>query len=197
MDYSLPTVVSGLGRCGTSMMMQMLHCGGMEVTGDAELPFLEDDRVNKLPLNDGWLRDLTSRNVIKILNPDIRSLPGWFRCRSIWMKRDVNEQTKSYIKYNVAMAGEQNIDPDEVANNIRRRTKLCLKELGRISDKGPLLVGFEVALERPFLAAVGVQAFLGEDLNHTKMAEAVIKRTPKCLVDVPEIKFAARRKLKI
>src|SRR5574340_1442392 len=80
------TIVSGLPRSGTSMMMKMLAAGGMTVlednirTADLDNPkgYFEFERVKNLPDGDtGWLNDAVGK-VVKIVAFFIPYLPNTY-----------------------------------------------------------------------------------------------------------------------
>ena len=60
-------VVTGFGRCGSSLAMRMLCAGGMPVTTDNRDSF-EDERVMRLPGDTRWLRECEGR-ALKVLDP--------------------------------------------------------------------------------------------------------------------------------
>lgn len=187
----LPTIVAGIGRCGSSMLMQMLIRGGLKPTGDAELPFLEDSRSTKLPKDPDWLMGLDSTHAVKILSPDTRPPPVWFRCNAIWLSRGIEEQIKSYVKYHNVRFNEQDIDHFEVRKNIERKVPLCLRVLNEIAEGNYLSMSFESILVDPLKASRNIKEYLRLDLDVYEMVEAVVPRSPGCLVDMPEIQFLA------
>src|SRR5574341_1296340 len=77
------TIVSGLPRSGTSMMMQMLEAGGMSVLNDAvrqadaDNPkgYYEFERVKRLGKGDtAWLPEAHGK-VVKVVSPLLQHLP--------------------------------------------------------------------------------------------------------------------------
>ena len=65
------TIVSGLPRSGTSMMMSMLQAGGMDLLTDNERKadidnprgYFEFERVKKVKEDPSWLKDTGGRAV--------------------------------------------------------------------------------------------------------------------------------------
>jgi len=93
------TVVSGLPRSGTSMMMSALEKGGMGLvvdhirTADANNPrgYYEFERVKKLPEGDvDWLVSANGK-AVKIISALLTYLPEDFHYRVIFMERDLEE----------------------------------------------------------------------------------------------------------
>lgn len=131
MEDKTITVVAGLGRCGSSMVMQMLVAGGMGATGAAGPPFWEDGRVTWLPSVSEWLRECEGK-ALKILGlnrmypPDATNSFRW-----IWMDRERDEQVKSQHKLAEWM-GRRRAPID--LGKARRESLAKIDELG-----GPLL----------------------------------------------------------
>ncbi len=96
------TVVSGLPRSGTSLMMQMLHAGGMEVLSDGARGaddnnpkgYLELEAVKHTSTDSTWVDDAAGR-AVKVIHALLRSLPEGYRYRVIFMKRRLDEVVAS------------------------------------------------------------------------------------------------------
>lgn len=92
------TVVSGLPRSGTSMMMQMLGAGGLELYTDGvrqpddDNPngYFEHEMVKHLEANDGWVGSAEGK-AIKVTSPHVLSLPLDREYRVIFMMRPIEE----------------------------------------------------------------------------------------------------------
>jgi hypothetical protein len=93
------TVVSGLPRSGTSMMMQILQAGGMEIltdhirSADDDNPrgYYEFERVKKLKDGDtSWVYDARGKGV-KIISYLLEYLPGEVDYQVVFMQRDMDE----------------------------------------------------------------------------------------------------------
>jgi hypothetical protein len=88
------TIVSGLPRSGTSLMMQMLVAGGMtplsdgERTADADNPrgYLEWERIKRLPNDLGCIAEAEGK-VVKVISRLLLSLPAGHEYRVIFMQR--------------------------------------------------------------------------------------------------------------
>lgn len=99
MPDSFVTVVSGLPRSGTSMMMQMLEAGGMDVLFDDERRADRDNprgyyelrRVKALPRGDAeWLDDAEGR-AVKVVSALLRWLPRDRSYRVLFLERHLDE----------------------------------------------------------------------------------------------------------
>lgn len=104
LDYV--TIVSGLPRSGTSMMMQMLDNGGILPlvdgirTPDIDNPkgYYEFERVKKLPEGDyEWLDDARGK-VVKVISALLTDLPPLYDYKIIFMQREIEEVLQSQKK---------------------------------------------------------------------------------------------------
>lgn len=94
--------MSGLPRCGTSMMMRMLEAGGMPVLvdgvrqADEDNPngYYEFERVKRLKDDKAWLPE-ASGHVVKMVSALLTELPADYRYRVVFMERDVAEMLES------------------------------------------------------------------------------------------------------
>jgi hypothetical protein len=122
------TIVTGLPRSGTSMMMQMLAAGGCRIltdgarAADANNPhgYLEYELVKRLPIESGWLH-LARGKALKVVAPLLPWLP-------------LEAADGSPFHYRVVF---MNRDPQEIADSQLR----MLRDLGRerMNQPGPLL----------------------------------------------------------
>ncbi|MGH2536335.1 MAG: sulfotransferase [Candidatus Promineifilaceae bacterium] len=93
------TVVSGLPRSGTSLMMRMLEAGGIppltdrERAADGDNPngYYEFERVKQLPKGDvGWLPEAQGK-AVKVISALLHHLPAGYPYRIVFMRRAVEE----------------------------------------------------------------------------------------------------------
>lgn len=92
------TVVSGLPRSGTSMMMQILQAGGMDLyTDNIRQPdvnnpkgYFESAEVKDLLIDQSFLH-LAENKVIKVVVPLLQKLPMNYSYRVIYMDRNIPE----------------------------------------------------------------------------------------------------------
>ncbi len=92
------TVVSGLPRSGTSLMMQMLGAGGMPLLVDQERPpdednpggYFEFSPVKRLPRDHSWLA-AAQGHAVKVVHRLLLHLPMNREYRVILMRRDLRE----------------------------------------------------------------------------------------------------------
>lgn len=92
------TIVSGLPRSGTSMMMRMLDAGGIPAltdnirTADEDNPrgYYEFEPVKKTKEDPSWLEDAGGK-VVKMVYRLLYDLPGGYQYRIVFMQRNLRE----------------------------------------------------------------------------------------------------------
>ena len=96
------TVVSGLPRSGTSLMMQMLAAGGLQVLSDGERQadadnprgYYEWERIKLLPQQPNCIQEAEGK-VVKIISQLLFALPSAHDYRIIFMQRPLAEVVAS------------------------------------------------------------------------------------------------------
>ena len=99
------TVVSGLPRSGTSLMMQMLAAGGMPVLSDGERQadadnprgYFEWERIKLLPRQPECIAEAEGK-VVKIISQLLFALPAGREYCVIFMQRPLTEVVASQAK---------------------------------------------------------------------------------------------------
>ena len=112
------TIVSGLPRSGTSLMMQMLDSGGMEVVTDNIRPpdednpkgYYEFEKAKKIKEDPSWLKDMRGK-AFKIVSMLLYDLPADEKYKVIFMKRNMDEILSSQNKMLERLG--QNPNPDD------------------------------------------------------------------------------------
>ncbi|MEE8424050.1 MAG: sulfotransferase family protein, partial [Thermodesulfobacteriota bacterium] len=102
LNKKIITVVSGLPRSGTSMMMKMLDAGGVEILSDGFREADEDnpkgyyefEKVKELGKDASWMGQAAGK-AVKIISALLKHLPGEFSYRIIFMRRKMEEILKS------------------------------------------------------------------------------------------------------
>jgi hypothetical protein len=96
------TVVSGLPRSGTSLMMQMLAVGGLQVLTDGERQadadnprgYYEWERIKLLPQQPNCIQEAEGK-VVKVISQLLFALPSVHDYRIIFMQRPLAEVVAS------------------------------------------------------------------------------------------------------
>ena len=92
------TVVSGLPRSGTSMLMKMLDAAGLEPiidgirAADSDNPggYYELEKVKKIGEDTSWLADARGK-VVKVISQLLRDLPSQFHYKVLFAHREMAE----------------------------------------------------------------------------------------------------------
>jgi len=178
------TIVSGLPRSGTSMMMRMLAAGGLPVLADGvRAPDLDNprgyfelERVKKLKEDKSWLPEAMGK-VVKVVSFLLPEVPVEFPCKIIFLRRALPEVIASQRQMLIRRGQTPNDAEDE------RLTVLYGKHLQHLSawlarqpNMEVLYIDHRRALESPRNVAEEVNAFLGADLDTAAMAAAVEPR---------------------
>jgi len=98
-------IVSGIPRSGTSLMMQMLQAGGVEILSDHKREadrsnpkgYLELEAVKKLGKDNSCLNAETGK-AVKVISHLLKFIPRNQKYKVIFMNRDINEVIKSQQK---------------------------------------------------------------------------------------------------
>src|SRR5258708_6773586 len=98
MNNQTITIVSGLPRSGTSMMMKMLEAGGLQAltdnirAADEDNPkgYFEFERVKQIENDKTWLEDARGR-VVKLISALLKHLPPSYNYKVIFMRRAMPE----------------------------------------------------------------------------------------------------------
>lgn len=181
-DQSIITVVSGLPRSGTSMMMKMLEAGGIPPvtdnlrTADEDNPkgYYEFERVKQLPKGDvAWLPDAQGK-VVKVIAALLPHLPGPYRYRVVFMQREMSEVLASQRQMLIRRGEDPNKIPDDViAKLFEKHLKQVNDWVAQQSNVERLDVNYNAMLKDPAPYITQINAFLGGQLNTHKMAEVV------------------------
>ncbi len=176
-------VVTGLPRSGTSMFMQMLAAGGLNILTDGlrepdeDNPrgYLEFEPVKNLLKDSKWLLEGRGK-VVKIVAPLLSALPAALPCRIIFTERDLDEVLDSQDRMLERRKQEIASTPErrQMLKNEYARTVVRVKAaLARRPGTQVLSVGYREAVLDARAVAERVSTFLGGGLDVGKMAASV------------------------
>ena len=176
----LITVVSGLPRSGTSMLMQMLYAAGYPCLtdgvrkADADNPrgYFEYEKVKRLRRDCAWLPEAKGK-AVKIIAQLIPFLPPQFSYRVIFMERDINEVLASQRKMLQRQGKSGGNLSDAQLGQIFERQIHEVKQLLAQHTIPTLDVAHSDALQRPVEIAEKIREFFGEDLAVCAMASVI------------------------
>ena len=175
------TIVSGLPRSGTSMMMNMLEAGGMSVltdgirTADEDNPkgYYEFERVKQIEQDAEWLEDARGK-AVKMVAALLKHLPADYDYEIIFMRRDIREVLASQRRMLVHRGEAPDTVPDErMAELFKRHLTQIEGWLADQSNISVLFVDHGHVLADPEQQARRVSAFLSHPLDVQAMAAVV------------------------
>jgi hypothetical protein len=172
-------VVSGLPRSGTSLMMQMLDNGGLEVvtdhirTADTDNPkgYYEYEMVKKIKKDATWL-PATRGKVFKMISQLLYDLPPSETYRIIFMERDLDEVLVSQEKM-LTRLGRQPAPREQIVRAYTVHLERLHEWLLRQRNIAVLRVSYNDLLERPHEQAERVRQFLGDKADIAGMVKKV------------------------
>ena len=181
MSHNFVTIVSGLPRSGTSLMMQMLAAGGMQVltdgqrTADQHNPrgYFELEAVKHTRTDHSWLAQAEGK-AVKVVHLPLPNLPVDREYRVIFMQRDLIE----IIASQRAMLEQQgrpaaNLPDSKLAEIFGNQLSQVRQWLSQNPNFRVLHLQHRDVIEMPLNAAQQIATFLGGGLDPERMAEAV------------------------
>jgi hypothetical protein len=175
------TIVSGLPRSGTSMLMKMLEAAGLKpLTDEIRKPdtdnpkgYYEFERVKKLETDKAWLPDARGR-VVKIISMLLQHLPPDYAYKVIFIRRDIREVLASQ-KQMLIRRGEatDKVSDDEMAVMYESHLRRVESWLGSQPAFQVLYINHRDILTDPARAARTINQFLGGHLDTGKMSAVV------------------------
>ncbi len=176
------TLVSGLPRSGTSMMMRMLAAGGMPVVTDNIRQANEDnpngyyelEKIKQLEADDTWLMAEKGK-VIKAISALLPMLPKDIFYYVIFMQRNMEEILASQQKM-LARRGtttEAGVPDEVMAAKYEKYLAATYRWLEGQPHFHVIYVHYSDILSAPLDKAQEVSSFLGNGLDVEKMAAMV------------------------
>lgn len=176
------TIVSGLPRSGTSMMMRMLDAGGMDVVvdhmrkpdEDNPVGYYEFEKVKKIKEDVSWL-DGVKDKVVKMISVLLYDLPSNNHYKVIFMKRNMQEILASQRRMLERRGTEDENSDEKMERFFQKHIAEIEGWLRTQAHIDVLYVDYNDAVKDPMKSAQQVNAFLDNTLNMEKMAAAVDK----------------------
>lgn len=176
------TIVSGLPRSGTSMMMKMLEAGGiLPLTdelraADKDNPkgYYEFERVKQLDKGDtAWL-PLARGKAVKVISFLLQYLPPGETYKVVFLRRNLDEILASQRKMIINRGEDPNqMDDEQVAAMFSRHIELVEKWLARQPHVDTLYIPYNDMMAAPATEIARVARFLGRPLDEAAMAQVV------------------------
>lgn len=180
MSNNIITIVSGLPRSGTSLMMRMLAAGGMDVVTDGERSADEDnprgyfelEAVKRTDADASWLVDARGK-AVKVISALLVDLPPGHLYRVIFMRRRLDEVLASQ-KVMLERRGEPQASPDaEMKELLASHVAAVERTLRAGAHFQTLYVSYNRLLEEPGAQIARLNGFLSGALDPDKMLAAV------------------------
>lgn len=175
------TIVSGMPRSGTSMMMQMLAAGGLDILtdnireNDENNPkgYLEYQKVKKLASDNSWISEGQNK-VVKIIAQLLQHLPATYQYKVIFMEREMEEIIKSQqIMLGKKSDVDRKIYPAELADTFKKQLEKTRSWIKTHPQFEVMYVSYTDVINNPTEVAENLSEFLDTDLNIQDMAKAV------------------------
>jgi len=172
-------IVSGLPRSGTSLMMQMLENGGVEIitdhirTADTDNPrgYYELEKAKRIKQDASWLPQARAK-AFKIVSQLLYDLPASETYRIIFMERDLDEMLLSQEKM-LKRLGRSGAPREEIKSSYTLHLKRLHDWLWQQGNMRVLSVSYNNLIERPEEEAKRVKEFLGSKVSVERMARSV------------------------
>ncbi len=170
-------IVSGLPRSGTSMLMQILEAGGIEIFTDEKREpnkdnprgYYEYEKVKSLEKDNSWVGKSQGK-AIKVIAQLLKYLPDEFEYKIIFMHRNVDEVIMSQQK----MLGK---DPEENLPRVKEIFEEQVKEALNLIEQKDNMEVLEVdhrnVIKNTEEVVSKIQKFLDLDMDTKAMTDVV------------------------
>jgi len=179
MAQEFVTLVSGLPRSGTSMMMKMLEAGGMTVladhvrTADEDNPegYYEFERVKKIEHDQEWLDDARGK-VVKMISALLKHLPSTHPYKIVFMRRKIDEVLASQRQMLIRRGKPTDATSDaKMATFFASHLRRVEEWLAAQPNVDVLYVSYNDLMQAPAAHCTAVAHFLGLPLDPARMAQ--------------------------
>jgi hypothetical protein len=172
------TIVSGLPRTGTSLMMQMLAAGGMTLLTDFERKPDEDNprgycewEPAKLLPKQPELIDEAEGKAVKIISQLLMSIPAGRDYKIIFMQRSLAEVLASQDEMLRRRGNSDLVEHDLMASAFEQHLQVVNAWLKKRTDILVCFLRYKNLVNDPIGSARTVRDFLTLDLNVDAMAQ--------------------------
>jgi hypothetical protein len=167
------TIVSGLPRSGTSMMMKILEAGGMQIftdnlrVADEDNPkgYYELEQVKALKDgDDAWLKDAPGK-VVKVISSLLEYLPSSYKYKIVFMRREIAEILASQKQMLIRRGEPSEGDDQKMAETFQEHLKRVRVWLANQPNMETLYVDYNALMGDPDPQIEAVAEFLGLEEN--------------------------------
>ena len=170
-------IVSGIPRSGTSLLMQMLRAGGVEILSDHKRKadksnpkgYLEMDAVKRLEKDNSCLKGKKGK-AVKVISHLLKHVPEDQEYKVIFMNRKIKEILKSQDK----MVGEKKDTFSKVLIEAFKKELKVVKQWARENPRMEVLnLHYGDMIKDPQTQAEKIIEFLNAPLDKEKMVNVV------------------------
>ena len=174
------TIVSGLPRSGTSMMMQMLQAGGLEIltdnqrSADDDNPkgYYEFERVKKLKDGDTQWVQAAQGKCVKVISALLEHLPKEYTYQIVFMLRSIDEILASQKQMLVRRQEPTDRVSDEKLAGLFQSHLSSIREwLDRQPNIRVLYINYNDLIQNPKPLVEEISAFLDTPVDTLAMLE--------------------------
>jgi hypothetical protein len=171
------TVVSGLPRSGTSMMMKMLAEGGLPIItdeirrADSDNPngYFEFETVRQMSAgNVDWLAAANGK-AVKVISALLEYLPSKYSYKIIFLERDIHEILASQRKMLLNRNEKEMGNEAEIEAQIQKHLSAMKPWLVRQPNIEVLYVNYNALMTEPEPVCEQIAEFLELPLNQARM----------------------------
>ncbi len=179
-DKDFITVVSGLPRSGTSMMMRMLDQGGLpplmdgfrEADEDNPLGYYEFEAVKQLGKDTSWLPQAYNK-VVKIIYIFLYMLPPEHRYKVVFMRRNLDEVIASQKTMLRRRQENDRLTDEQLITSYNDQLQRLDLWLRKQSNFTVLYLNYDEVIADPRTASEDIVRFLGLPLDTAAMVQSV------------------------
>jgi len=180
-DKDFITIVSGLPRSGTSMMMRMLEKGGIPILTDGvrkadddnPLGYFEFEPVKRLDKDASWLPQAYNK-AVKIIYIFLYQLPREHRYKVIFMRRNLEEVVASQKAMLRRRQEADRMSDEQLADSFNDQLQRLDIWIRRQENFPIQYFDHRDVLTDPATAAFSISRFLGLPLDADAMIQSVV-----------------------
>ena len=177
------TIVSGLPRSGTSLMMQMLQAAGMEIMTDGKREADEDnlegyyewEEVKALRKNPRIIEQADGK-VIKVISALLPQLPPRHKYRIIFMHRPVSEVVDSQWKMIARSGNKPRSEKEHLIQTQQTHVEQTLAQLRQRKDVELIEIDYPQMVADPESQLEALKIFLGDTAPEPNQLTTVIRK---------------------
>ncbi len=176
------TIVSGLPRSGTSLMMQMLEKGGMPILTDGvrkpddnnQNGYYEYEKVKGLMKDNSWL-DEAEGKVVKVISGLLSFLSDNHEYKIILMRRDIEEVLSSQAKMLERLGTSQKVDPGILKMTFEKQFEMVRTMMLKKENMQFVEISYRDLVLAPENEIKKINGFFGNIFNQEIMITAIDK----------------------